>query len=77
MVHTWAEDKPTAQGNSRLFIPTSSNLLALFCLQKQRKKLAEKIDQLNSAIDDISTQLRSDDTPNGAAVNSDDVEAVV
>lgn len=46
-------------------------------LEKQRKKLAEKIDQLNSAIDDISTQLRSDDTPNGAAVNSDDVEAVV
>ncbi|KAF3630856.1 putative S-acyltransferase-like [Capsicum annuum] len=46
-------------------------------LEKQRKKLAEKIDQLNSAIDDISTQLRSDDRPNGAAVNSDDVEAVV
>ncbi|KAK4723178.1 hypothetical protein R3W88_013411 [Solanum pinnatisectum] len=46
-------------------------------LEKQRKKLAEKIDQLNSAIDDISTQLRSDDTPNGSAVNSDDVEAVV
>ncbi|XP_009595873.1 uncharacterized protein [Nicotiana tomentosiformis] len=46
-------------------------------LEKQRKKLAEKIDQLNSAIDDISTQLRSDDTPNGAAVNSDDVEAIV
>ncbi|KAK4348928.1 hypothetical protein RND71_031683 [Anisodus tanguticus] len=46
-------------------------------LEKQRKKLAEKIDQLNSAIDDISTQLKSDDTPNGAAVNSDDVEAIV
>ncbi|CAN4123118.1 unnamed protein product [Withania somnifera] len=46
-------------------------------LEKQRKKLAEKIDQLNSAIDDISTQLTSDDTPNEAAVNTDGVEAVV
>ncbi|CAI9777139.1 unnamed protein product [Fraxinus pennsylvanica] len=46
-------------------------------LEKQRQKLAEKIEQLNSAIDNVSTQLRSDDPPNGAAVNSDEVESVV
>lgn len=49
----------------------------LSSLQKQRKILAEKIEQLNSAIDDISAQLRSEDNPNGAAVNSDEVESVV
>lgn len=46
----------------------------LFCLQKQRQKLTEKIEQLNLAIDDVSTQLRSEDNPNGAAVNSDGIE---
>ncbi|CAA3005845.1 Localized to the inner membrane of the chloroplast [Olea europaea subsp. europaea] len=46
-------------------------------LEKQRQKLAEKIEQLNSAIDNVSTQLRSDDPPNGEAVNSDEVESVV
>ncbi|KAK6939194.1 hypothetical protein RJ641_028725 [Dillenia turbinata] len=44
-------------------------------LEKTRKTLAEKIAQLNSAIDDVSSQLQSDDTPNGAAVNSDEIEA--
>ncbi|XP_019187493.1 PREDICTED: uncharacterized protein LOC109181962 isoform X2 [Ipomoea nil] len=46
-------------------------------LEKQRKILAEKIEQLNSAIDDISAQLRSEDNPNGAAVNTDEVESAV
>ncbi|KAK4434106.1 hypothetical protein Salat_0573300 [Sesamum alatum] len=46
-------------------------------LEKQRKKLAEKIEQLNNAIDNVSNQLRSEDPPNGAAVNSDDIEALI
>nr|XP_027091818.1 uncharacterized protein LOC113712531 [Coffea arabica] len=46
-------------------------------LEKQRKKLSEKIAQLNSAIDDVSNQLRSENTPNGADVNSDEVEALI
>ncbi|KAL7127901.1 hypothetical protein ABFS83_14G280800 [Erythranthe nasuta] len=46
-------------------------------LEKQRKKLAEKIEQLNSAIDNVSNQLRSDEAPNGAAVSSDDIEALI
>ncbi|XP_042061515.1 uncharacterized protein LOC121805641 [Salvia splendens] len=46
-------------------------------LEKQRKKLAEKISQLNDAIDNVSTQLRSEEPPNGAAVNSDDIEALI
>lgn len=52
-----------------------------YCFQKQRKKLAEKIEQLNAAIDDVSLQLRTDDAPNdapnGVAVNSDEVEAAI
>nr|POF11391.1 hypothetical protein CFP56_55875 [Quercus suber] len=39
------------------------------------KILTEKIAQLNSAIDDVSAQLRGDDAPNGATVNSDEVGA--
>lgn len=46
-------------------------------LEKTRKILTEKIAQLNSAIDDVSSQLRSDDAPNGAAVNSDEIEAAI
>lgn len=48
-----------------------------FDLQKTRKILTEKIAQLNSAIDDVSAQLRTedDDAPNGVAVNSGEVEA--
>ncbi|KAK2988209.1 hypothetical protein RJ640_020691 [Escallonia rubra] len=46
-------------------------------LERTRKILSEKIAQLNSAIDDASAQLRSDDAPNGVAVNPDDIEAVV
>lgn len=44
-------------------------------LEKTRKILTEKIDQLNSAIDDVSSQLRSEGAPNGAAV-SDEVEGL-
>ncbi|XP_030441638.1 uncharacterized protein LOC115663805 isoform X1 [Syzygium oleosum] len=44
-------------------------------LEKTRKVLAEKIAQLNSAIDGVSAQLQPEDTPNGAAVASDEVEA--
>ncbi|XP_073282908.1 uncharacterized protein [Primulina huaijiensis] len=47
-------------------------------LEKQRKKLAEKIDQLNSAIDNVSNQLRSEEPPpNGSVVSSDDIEAII
>lgn len=52
-------------------------MCAVSCPQKQRKKLAEKIEQLNSAIDNVSNQLRSEEAPNGAAVGSDDIEALV
>ncbi|KAL0927506.1 hypothetical protein M5K25_001681 [Dendrobium thyrsiflorum] len=45
--------------------------------QKTRKILTEKIAQLNSAIDDVSSQLRADDDPNGAVVASGEIEASV
>ncbi|KAL5705998.1 hypothetical protein ACHQM5_024216 [Ranunculus cassubicifolius] len=45
-------------------------------LERTRKILAEKIEQLNSAIDDVSSQLRADDVPNGVPITSaDEVEA--
>lgn len=47
------------------------------CFQKTRKVLAEKIAQLNSAIDDVSSQLRTEDGPNGVAVGSDEIEAAI
>ncbi|RVW50861.1 hypothetical protein CK203_071341 [Vitis vinifera] len=60
------------------------NTLSKSFLEKTRKILAQKIDQLNSAIDDVSSQLRSedspdeaDDAPNGAAINSDEMEAAI
>ncbi|PRQ47182.1 hypothetical protein RchiOBHm_Chr2g0096941 [Rosa chinensis] len=47
-------------------------------LEKTRKILAEKISQLNSAIDDVSAQLHADDAPpNGVAVSSDEIEASI
>ncbi|XP_031474585.1 uncharacterized protein LOC116246836 [Nymphaea colorata] len=46
-------------------------------LEKTRKILTEKIAQLNSAIDEVSSQLRADDTANGAATASDEVEAAI
>ncbi|QCE16779.1 uncharacterized protein LOC114196252 [Vigna unguiculata] len=44
-------------------------------LEKTRKVLAEKIEQLNAAIDDVSAQLRSEEATNGVAINSDEIEA--
>ncbi|PPS14731.1 hypothetical protein GOBAR_AA05843 [Gossypium barbadense] len=49
----------------------------VFAPQKTRKILTEKIAQLNSAIDDVSAQLRSEDAPNGVAVNSDEIETAI
>ncbi|BAT99859.1 uncharacterized protein LOC124843957 isoform X2 [Vigna umbellata] len=50
-------------------------------LEKTRKVLTEKIAQLNSAIDGVSAQLRSDVSPNEdpdeLAVNSEEMEASV
>ncbi|GMP99838.1 hypothetical protein CsSME_00047161 [Camellia sinensis var. sinensis] len=46
-------------------------------LERTRKILTEKIAQLNSAIDDVSSQLHADDTPNGTAVSPDELEASI
>ncbi|XP_042012583.1 uncharacterized protein LOC121761061 [Salvia splendens] len=48
-------------------------------LEKQRKKLAEKIEQLNSAIDNVSTQLKTEEEPPTVeALNvEEDIEALV
>ncbi|CAM8974895.1 hypothetical protein QQ045_028693 [Rhodiola kirilowii] len=46
-------------------------------LERTRKKLEAKIAKLNSAIDNASAQIRIDDEPNNADVNSDEVEAAV
>ncbi|CAI9755808.1 unnamed protein product [Fraxinus pennsylvanica] len=46
-------------------------------LERQRKKLAEKIEQLNSAIDNMSNQLRADEPSNGVAGNVDDMEVLI
>ncbi|GAB2232432.1 hypothetical protein Droror1_Dr00011465 [Drosera rotundifolia] len=46
-------------------------------LEKTRKVLTEKIAQLNSAIDEVSTQLRSQDAPNGAVVDPDELETAI
>ncbi|CAL5338510.1 unnamed protein product [Camellia sinensis] len=45
-------------------------------LERTRKILTEKIAQLNSAIDDVSSQLRADDTPNGTAVSPDKLQCI-
>ncbi|KAL6993345.1 hypothetical protein U1Q18_011461, partial [Sarracenia purpurea var. burkii] len=46
-------------------------------LERTRKILTEKIAQLNAAIDDVSSQLHTDDAPNGAAVKPDELEPSV
>ncbi|XP_015889570.3 uncharacterized protein LOC107424318 [Ziziphus jujuba] len=46
-------------------------------LQKSRKILNDKIEQLNSAIDEVSAQLRADHDPNGAAANPNEIEASI
>ncbi|RWR78534.1 Localized to the inner membrane of the chloroplast [Cinnamomum micranthum f. kanehirae] len=46
-------------------------------LEKTRKTLAEKIAQLNSAIDDVSLQLKAKDDDTEVAVNVDEVEAAI
>lgn len=46
-------------------------------LERTRKILSEKIEQLNSAIDDVSAQLRTEDSPNGVAVDADEIEAAI
>ncbi|KAK4797249.1 hypothetical protein SAY86_029575 [Trapa natans] len=44
-------------------------------LEKKSKVLAQKIAQLNSALDDVSTQVRPEDNPDGLASDFDEVEA--
>lgn len=59
--------------------PMSSTEIAQCNLQPQktRKVLAEKIAQLNSAIDDVSSQLKADDDLNEVALNAKEVEAAI
>ena len=67
------------QKNHHIFTPMFMfwNIYFHFILQKTRKELAKKIAQLNSAIDDVSGQLQSDEAPNGANVISDEVETAI
>ncbi|KAK4745765.1 hypothetical protein SAY87_012077 [Trapa incisa] len=44
-------------------------------LEKKCKVLAQKIAQLSSALDDVSTQVRPEDNPDGLASDFDEVEA--
>lgn len=67
----------TLIGQARITVGSYLNLCVFCYVQKTRKILAEKIAQLNSAIDDVSAQLHGDDAPNGAAVASDEVEASI
>ncbi|KAL7234245.1 hypothetical protein ACSBR1_017777 [Camellia fascicularis] len=46
-------------------------------LERTWKILTEKIAQLNSPIDDVSSQLRADNTPNGTVVSPDELEASI
>ncbi|XP_010061202.2 uncharacterized protein LOC104448946 [Eucalyptus grandis] len=46
-------------------------------LEKTRKVLAEKIAQLNSAIDDVSSELRTEESSDEIAVAPDEIEAAV
>ncbi|KAM5573932.1 hypothetical protein ABKV19_013450 [Rosa sericea] len=46
-------------------------------VEKTRKVLAEKIAQLNSAIDGVSGQLRTKEDPDEVPVSADDVEATI
>ncbi|KAF3440892.1 hypothetical protein FNV43_RR19178 [Rhamnella rubrinervis] len=46
-------------------------------LKKSRKILSEKIEQLNSAIDEVSAQLRAEHDSNGVAVNPNELEASI
>lgn len=62
---------------AKLFVDSLANNTVYCLMQKTRKVLAEKIAQLNSAIDDVSSQLKSEDTPNGAALSTDEAEATV
>nr|GEU62363.1 inner membrane localized protein [Tanacetum cinerariifolium] len=45
-------------------------------LEKTRQKLAQKIAELNSAIDDVSSQLKSDDDEPANGVVPDETEAL-
>ncbi|KGN55524.1 uncharacterized protein LOC101206784 [Cucumis sativus] len=46
-------------------------------LEKTRKMLALKIEQLNSAIDEVAAEYRSESPTNGLAMDSDEVESII
>lgn len=39
--------------------------------------LTQKIDELNLAIDEVSSQIHANDKPNGVAVSPDEIEAAL
>lgn len=57
--------------------PYLSHIMYVSPSQKTRKILAEKIAQLNSAIDGVSGQLRTKEDPDEVHVNGDEVEAAI
>ncbi|XP_019177515.1 PREDICTED: uncharacterized protein LOC109172732 [Ipomoea nil] len=46
-------------------------------LERRREILSAKIEQLNTAIDNMSSQFNTNDAPNGIAVNPDELEASI
>ncbi|KAF5753112.1 hypothetical protein HS088_TW01G01031 [Tripterygium wilfordii] len=54
----------------------SSSVLKLVLFVLNCMVTTDKIAQLNSAIDEVSAQLHTDDAPNRGTVNPDEIEAV-
>lgn len=54
--------------------PFQSHIMCVFASQKTRKVLAEKIAQLNSAIDGVSGQLRSEEDPDEVPVSAESAD---
>ena len=57
-------------------VSNEKQCLDFFYLQKTRKVLTEKIAQLNSIVDDVFAQLRSEASPKGVAMD-DEIEAAI
>ncbi|KAG6487003.1 hypothetical protein ZIOFF_055584 [Zingiber officinale] len=46
-------------------------------VQKTRKVLTQKIEELNSAIDQVSSEIHGNDKPNGVTVSPNEIEAAI
>ncbi|XP_042423333.1 uncharacterized protein LOC122010936 [Zingiber officinale] len=46
-------------------------------LEKTRKVLTQKIEELNSAIDQVSSEIHGNDKPNGVTVSPNEIEAAI